>query len=192
MLRIKRDCTKKKSFCVSLRKIQNTCVISSLSFYLRDSYEKFVCCTFGPRLIRVSPESRSIYSCAANYSTWEFYSFGRQNVFSCKLHFENCLWAIWYTQMWYFSREKLNFYKNPPQKSELCGGCIQNAIFIRTVMCCFCTSYSCSARFRASSIWAQKLSAPTFSIKPFFPMTRQGCSLTWEKISWMPFFWQSS
>ena len=75
-------------FCVSLRKIQNTCVISSLSFYLRDSYEKFVCCTFGPRLIRVSPESRSIYSCAANYSTWEFYSFGRQNVFSCKLHFE--------------------------------------------------------------------------------------------------------
>lgn len=63
MLRIKRDCTKKKSFCVSLRKIQNTCVISSLSFYLRDSYEKFVCCTFGPRLIRVSPESRSIYSC---------------------------------------------------------------------------------------------------------------------------------
>ena len=48
--------------------------------------------------------------------------------------------------------EKLNFYKNPPQKSELCGGCIQNAIFIRTVMSCFGTSYSCSARFRASSI----------------------------------------
>ena len=51
--------------------------ISSLSACLRDSYEN-VCCTFGPRFIRVSPESRSIYSCTGMTGTWECYSFGRR------------------------------------------------------------------------------------------------------------------
>ena len=61
--------------------------ISSLSACLRDSYEN-VCCTFGPRFIRASPESRSIYGCTGMTGTWECYSFGRLASFSCKLHLE--------------------------------------------------------------------------------------------------------
>ena len=51
--------------------------------------------------------------------------------------------------------------------------------FIRTVMCCFCTSYSCSARFKGVINMSTEVVGTDFFDKAVFSMTRQGCSLTW-------------
>ena len=44
------------------------------------------------------------------------------------------------------------------------------------------------ARFKASSICAQKFSSPTSFTNPSFFITFIGCSFTWENIIFMPFF----